>query len=72
MAAVIALGFENLDLHRIYAETISENRATIALAKRQGMLVEGILREYQYFKGRWWDTTILSLLRTEWREKSAG
>jgi ribosomal-protein-alanine N-acetyltransferase len=72
MAAAITLGFENLDLHRIYAETISENHAAIALAKRQGMREEGILRESQYFKGRWWDTTILSLLRTEWQEKSAG
>ncbi len=72
MAAAITLGFENLDLHRIYAETISENHAAMALAKRQGMREEGILRENQYFKGRWWDTTILSLLRTEWQDRSAG
>ena len=72
MAAAITLGFENLNLHRIYAETISENRAAVALAERLGMRVEGELRDNQYFKGRWWNTTILSLLRTEWREKSAG
>jgi len=71
MAAAITLGFEDLDLHRIYAETISENRAAMALVKRQGMRVEGILRENQYFKGRWWDTTIFSLLRTEWQDRSA-
>jgi len=71
MAAAITLGFKDLDLHRIYAETISENRAAMALVKRQGMRVEGILRENQYFKGRWWDTTILSLLRTEWQDRSA-
>jgi ribosomal-protein-alanine N-acetyltransferase len=72
MTAAIKLGFENLDLHRIYAETISENRAAVALAERLGMRIEGTLRENQYFKGRWWNTTILSLLRTDWQDKPAG
>ncbi len=68
MIVAISLGFEKLNLHRIYAETISENNAAIALAERLGMRIEGVLRENQYFKGRWWDTTILGLLRSEWQE----
>jgi RimJ/RimL family protein N-acetyltransferase len=72
MTAALNLGFEKLKLHRIYAETISENRAALALAERQAMRIEGVLRENQYFKGRWWNTTILALLRTEWRNRAAG
>ena len=70
MGAAINLGFEKLKLHRIYAETISENLPAIALAKRLGMRIEGELRENQYFKGRWWNTTIFGLLRAEWLESS--
>jgi Acetyltransferases, including N-acetylases of ribosomal proteins len=65
--AVIGFGFTDLDLHRIYAETISENLPAVALAKRLGMQVEGELRENRRFKGRWWNTVILSILKSEWR-----
>ena len=65
--AVIEFGFTELDLHRIYAETNSENRAAIALAKKMGMRVEGELKENRWFRGQWWNTTILSILKSEWR-----
>jgi ribosomal-protein-alanine N-acetyltransferase len=63
--AVIRYGFQELGLHRIYAETIEENAAAISLAKKLGMQREGILRENRWFKGRWWSTMILSLLESE-------
>ena len=65
--AVINFGFTGLGLHRIYAETNSENLAAIALAKKLGMRVEGELKENKRFRGRWWNTTILSILESEWR-----
>lgn len=71
MAAVLTLGFEGLNLHRIYAETISDNRAAVVLAVRLGMRLEGEIRENQYFKGRWWNSTIYSLLRSEWKDRSS-
>jgi len=66
MQAALQIGFETLKLHRIYAETISENKAAITLAQRLGMQFEGQLRETQYFKGKWWGTAVLSILRSEW------
>jgi Acetyltransferases, including N-acetylases of ribosomal proteins len=66
--AVIGFGFTELGLHRIYAETISHNSSAIRLAEKLGMRVEGELREDRYFKGRWWNTTILSILRSEWEQ----
>lgn len=67
MQAALQIGFETLNLHRIYAETISENKAAIVLTQRLGFQIEGELRESQYFKGRWWGETILSILRSEWQ-----
>lgn len=65
--AVINFGFTELNLHRIYAETNSENLLAIALAKKLGMRVEGELRENRWFRGRWWSSIILSILEPEWR-----
>ena len=53
------------DLHRFYAETISENIPAIKLCKSIGMRVEKELVEHRCFKGRWWNTTILSVLADE-------
>ena len=66
--AVIGYGFRELDLHRIYAETLEENAAAISLAEKLGMQREGTLRESQWFKGRWWNTVIFSVLESEWAD----
>lgn len=65
--AVIDYGFRHLGLHRIYAETIAENEAAVRLAQKLGMRVEGVLRENRRFQGRWWSTTVLAVLESEWR-----
>jgi ribosomal-protein-alanine N-acetyltransferase len=64
--AMIRHGFRELGLHRIYAETLEENAAAIALAEKLGMQREGTLRESRWFKGRWWNTAIFSVLESEW------
>jgi [ribosomal protein S5]-alanine N-acetyltransferase len=66
--AMIGYGFRELGLHRIYAETLEENAAATNLAKGLGMRREGTLRENRRFGGRWWNTTILSVLETEWAD----
>lgn len=64
--AVIEYGFEELGLHRIYAEVIEENVTAVGLAERLGMRREGTLRENRWFRSRWWNTTILSVLEFEY------
>lgn len=64
--ALIKFGFCKLNVHRIYAETISHNRAAISLCRTLGMRQEGIFREHRFFKERWWDTVVLAVLRSEW------
>lgn len=65
-SALIEFGFKTLDCHRIYAETISENRAAIALCRHLGMREEAIFREHRYFKEKWWNTAIYAFLKSEW------
>lgn len=65
-SAVIDFGFERCGVHRIYAETISENKAALRLCGMLGMRVEAELLENRYFQSRWWNTTVLALLEQEW------
>jgi ribosomal-protein-alanine N-acetyltransferase len=64
---IIDFGFSNLPIHRIFAETISENTRARLLAERLGMRLEGELRENRFFRGRWWNTVIYSILEDEWK-----
>ena len=66
--AIIDFGFRTLKLHRIYAETTSENKSALTLASKLGMRNEGELIENRFFKGRWWNTTIVAILSSDWKE----
>jgi len=63
---IVDLCFSSLPIHRIYAETISENVRARALAERLGMRLEGEFRHHKYFRGRWWNTVIYAILRDGW------
>jgi len=63
---VLDHGFGTLALHRIHAETISENARSRKLAERLGMRLEGELRHARYFRDRWWDVAIYAVLAPEW------
>ncbi|ATL91739.1 GNAT family N-acetyltransferase [Aeromonas sp. CU5] len=66
--ALMNLGFRELGVHRIYAEIISQNRAAIRLCKALGMRQEGYFREHRFFKDQWWDTVVLAVLLSEWKQ----
>jgi len=65
MRAIIDCGFNTLGVHRIYADTISENSAAIALCQKLGFRQEAELVEHRYFKNRWWNTAVFALLKRE-------
>ncbi|NOH54057.1 GNAT family N-acetyltransferase [Vibrio coralliilyticus] len=67
--ALANYGFSTLNVHRIYAETIKENRAALKLCSDLGMRREAVFKENRYFKGRWWDTVVMAILQHEWRNK---
>jgi RimJ/RimL family protein N-acetyltransferase len=65
---IIDYGFKSQPIHRLYAETNSENRRAIALLECLGMRFEGEFRQNQFFRDRWWNTTIYAILKPEWEE----
>jgi [ribosomal protein S5]-alanine N-acetyltransferase len=57
--AMIDFAFAELGLHRIYADTLAQNQAALALAQKLGMRVEG----------RHEDTLTLAIRAPEWNAK---
>jgi RimJ/RimL family protein N-acetyltransferase len=68
MEQMIDLGFHQLRLNKIYLTTRSTNEHAIALYKKIGFTVEGLLRKHAYLNGKYYDTYFMGLLRSEWRQ----
>ncbi len=58
--------FEALTLHRVEANIMPNNEASIALVKRAGFRLEGVSRKYLKIAGRWSDHERWALLAEEW------
>lgn len=67
LEAVLEYGFNRMLLHRIQAETHSQNLPSIGLAMRMGFRFEGVHREQAFWGGRFHDLNCYSLLEREWR-----
>ena len=67
--ALIEYGFKQMNLNRIEATADSENSRSIRLLERTGFLREGLLRGRCYYKGRFHDEAIYSLLQRDWEKK---
>ena len=59
---VLAFGYENLGLRRLEAMVTVGNRASCRLLERHGFALEGTLRDYAFWKGRFWDQLIYARL----------
>ncbi|WP_204035554.1 GNAT family N-acetyltransferase, partial [Micromonospora qiuiae] len=66
-AAMLALGFEQFDLHRIVGRLDARNTASARVLERLGMRREAHLRENEFVKGEWADEVIYAQLAREWR-----
>ncbi len=66
--ALMALSFDLLGLHRIYATTSSRNVDSWRVMERLGMRREGHLREAEFRDGEWLDTLIYGILADEWQD----
>jgi RimJ/RimL family protein N-acetyltransferase len=61
-------GFEVLGLHRLQVDTLADNAAMIATARRVGFVMEGTLRQGAWVMGTFVDEVVLGLLADEWRK----
>ena len=67
--ALLALGFEQLQLHRIQASCDPENAGSRRVLEKLGLQLEGRLRQNLQLRGQWRDSLQWSLLEHEWRAR---
>jgi RimJ/RimL family protein N-acetyltransferase len=66
LAAMIDYAFSGLGLHRLEADTDSNNTASLALLEKLGFQREGFFRERWYVNGQRQDSVMLGLLEQDW------
>ncbi|HEU4726240.1 MAG TPA: GNAT family protein [Kofleriaceae bacterium] len=64
--AAVAFGFRDLGLARIYAQVLADNRASLAVVDKLGMVNEGVKRQHVNKARRLHDVVLYGLLRDEW------
>lgn len=64
--SVLDYGFHVLNLHRIQATVLPDNKSSIHLLTKQGFMKEGLLRQYD-FGNTFQDTFLFSILKDEYK-----
>jgi RimJ/RimL family protein N-acetyltransferase len=64
---LLTRGFEELDLHRIYATCDPRNLASGRVLSKIGMTREGRLRHTALIRDGWRDSEMFSIIEDEWR-----
>jgi RimJ/RimL family protein N-acetyltransferase len=68
-SAVIDYAFNELDLHRIEADSDTENEGSIGLLEKLGFQHEGMFRQRWRVYGEWQDSAMLGLLKPDWEAR---
>lgn len=63
--ALLRLGFDHFDFHRIFARIDTENTTSVRVAERLGMRREGHLVENDFFNGRWGSEYVYAMLASK-------
>lgn len=64
--ALLAYGFGELKLHRVFVDCEPDNIASARVAEKLGMRREAHFVENAWVKGRWTDSVIYAILDREW------
>lgn len=64
--ALLAFGFAECDLHRIYGSCDARNIASYKVMERLGMRREAHFVQNEKFKGAWGDELVYAILQEEW------
>ncbi len=67
VSLILRHAFRTLKLHRVEANIIPSNAASIGLIRRAGFRSEGVARRYLKIAGRWQDHEHWVVLAEEWR-----
>jgi len=66
LRAIVNCAFKCMHLNRIDALVYTANEPSLHILQRLGFKQEGVLRDYFYQDGKFYDHALLSLLRREW------
>jgi ribosomal-protein-alanine N-acetyltransferase len=69
MSRVLDYAFDVLKLHRLEADTDPDNTASLAILEKFGFQREGLFRQRWYVSGKWLDSVMLGLLRTDYNSR---
>ena len=70
--ALVAFGFEELGLHRIFAHHMTRNPASGRVLEKAGLKFEGELRQHFLKWGAYEDARVYGILKEEYLAASAG
>jgi ribosomal-protein-alanine N-acetyltransferase len=65
-------GLDKLRLHRMYAYITPGNAASIRALEKNGYRQEGLLRDMEFYKGRYWDGLVMAILDSDPRPDRQG
>jgi ribosomal-protein-alanine N-acetyltransferase len=66
---ILDYGFNTYNMNRIHASVAIKNKASNNLLKKLGFKLEGVIRDQYFFRGKYYDHNLFSLLR---RDKEAA
>jgi RimJ/RimL family protein N-acetyltransferase len=64
--AIARVAFEELGVHRVWAQLEPENTGSARICERLGMRREALFEQGSWFKGRWSDLAVYALRADEW------
>lgn len=70
LQAVLAYGFETMELERVQALIEPANLASIHLVEKHGFLREGLLRNYEFGNGKFDDLLMYAILKEDFLASS--
>src|SRR5262245_34525446 len=65
---IVGHAFETMNLNRVWLQVFEYNERAIRCYERVGFQKEGVLRQDNYREGRYWDTFVMGILRSEWEQ----
>ena len=69
ISLILKFAFKELKLHRIEANVQLENKASIAVLKKNGFTKEGFSKKYLKIGGKWRDHERWAIVAEDWKQK---
>lgn len=71
MQTLVAWGFYTLNLNRVQLYVYADNERAIRSYQKVGFLIEGRLRQANFYNGVYRDTIVMGVLREDWQRALA-